>query len=59
MGKEDKDIFIISSFKKSKFYDQLEWADDLIQKESHYLFNNDFKVFDEYFGEFDHMYRLI
>ena len=41
MGKEDKDIFIISSFKKSKFYDQLEWADDLIHKESHYLFNND------------------
>ena len=63
MGKEDKDIFIISSFKKSKFYDQLEWADDLIQKESHYLFNNDFKVFDpreiyEYIQRFDSSNRI-
>ena len=46
MEKDKMNLYYLSPFKKTNFYDQFEWADELIQKESQYVFNSDFKIFE-------------
>lgn len=46
MEKDKMNLYYLSPFKKTNFYDQFEWADELIQKESQYIFNSDFKIFE-------------
>lgn len=45
MSKKEKRLYFITPVKDNGFYDQFEWADNLLQKEESYLFNSDFKVF--------------
>ena len=45
MKKDKYNLYYLTPFKNSHFYDQFEWAEETIQRESQYVFNSDFKVF--------------